>query len=40
MIDPSAEYPNGADDGILTIQVTEALLGSSPVPFFGAAFSN
>jgi hypothetical protein len=51
MIDPSAEYPNGAvriglknpngaDDGILTIPVTEALLGSSPVPFFGAAFSN
>lgn len=51
MIDPSAEYPNGAlrigiknpngvNDGILTIPATEALLGSSPVPFFGPAFSN
>ncbi|MGK0470926.1 MAG: hypothetical protein ACJAR0_001398 [Candidatus Azotimanducaceae bacterium] len=51
MIDPSAEYPNGAlriglknpngpDDGILTIPATEELLGSSPEPFFGPAFNN
>lgn len=50
MMEPSAEYPNGAvrigvdnpngsDDGILTIPVTETLLGTSPVPFFGAPFS-
>ncbi len=51
MIDPSPEFPNGAvklsvdnpngtDDGVLTIPVTEALLGTSPVPFFGTAFSS
>lgn len=46
---PSAEYPNGAvrigvdepngsGDGLLTIPVTEALLGTFPEPFFGPAF--
>jgi hypothetical protein len=50
LIEPSAEYPNGAvrigvkdpngsGDGILTVPVTEALLGTSPTPFFGAPFS-
>jgi len=49
MIAPSPEYPNGAvrigvdnpngtDDGILTIPVSEELLGTSPVPFFGDTF--
>ena len=50
LIEPSAEYPNGAvriavedttgdDDGVLTVPITEELLGTDPEPFFGARFS-
>ncbi|MFN3236649.1 MAG: thrombospondin type 3 repeat-containing protein [Pseudomonadales bacterium] len=49
LIEPSAEFPNGAvrigvresngdGDGVLTIPVSEALLETSPEPFFGAKF--